>query len=106
MPYPHYACMREAERAPFLEPFGMHLVTRHADVAGILRDWELFSSDERKAASPRPRRKTRTGATVRTLPQEGERFDLSSEELHASFVEAIRRARDEADAGRDDPSRR
>ncbi len=192
-PYPHYSRMREAERAPFLGPFGMHLVTRHADVAGILRDWELFSSDERKAASPRPRRKTSAGATVlgsdppdhtrlralvarkfsarsiaaswehgiraialrlvdealkkdvidiirdlavplpvmaiarllgvppadyakfkawsdnevanigpHTPLQEVERLERSSEELHAYFVEAIRRARDEADAGRDD----
>jgi len=63
-PYPHYARMREAERAPFLAPFGMHLVTRYADVAAILRNWELFSSDERKAAVQRPRRKTSTGSTV------------------------------------------
>lgn len=63
-PYPHYARMREAERAPFLAPFGMHLVTRYGDAAAILRNWELFSSDERKAAVQRPRRKTSTGSTV------------------------------------------
>ncbi len=63
-PYPYYARMREAERAPFLAPFGMHLVTRYEDVSAILRNWGLFSSDERKSAGPRPRRKTSTGATV------------------------------------------
>jgi cytochrome P450 len=63
-PYPHYARMREGARAPFLAPFRMHLVTRYDDVAAILRNWKLFSSDERKAAQPRPRRKASTGSTV------------------------------------------
>ena len=192
-PYPYYARMRESERAPLLEPFGMHLITRYGDVAAILRNHELFSSDERKASQVRQRRRTSTGATVlnsdppdhtrlralvtrrfsartataswedeirqivdrlvddaakkdvidiiheiavplpvmviakaigipaadyerfkqwsdnevanngpQTPPEEMERLQQSSEELHGYFVEAIRRARDEANDGRDD----
>ncbi|MFN0147269.1 MAG: cytochrome P450 [Dehalococcoidia bacterium] len=43
-PYPWYEAMREGEVAPFLAPFGAHLITRFSDCRAILREHEAFSS--------------------------------------------------------------
>ncbi|OAI39210.1 hypothetical protein AYO38_01720 [bacterium SCGC AG-212-C10] len=62
-PYPWYEAMRDATTAPFLQPFGAHLITRYEDCRAVLRDPETFSS-ERMQPSQRAERAGGPGANI------------------------------------------
>jgi len=51
-PYPHYTMLREQAPCVRLERYGVWLVTRYADSAAVLQDWETFSSATGAALEP------------------------------------------------------